>query len=298
VDTSLLILARTTVVWGLGVLIATAAASTLDPITVQAQRQREVIRREVSKYVTSITIHQNDESVARWQTPICPLVAGLPGDMGEFVLRRLSLDAKNAGAPLAPEKCDANFFVVVSVEPDVLLKKWHARDPQLFNDQRGRGPAKRFLSSPRPIRIWYNAFVGCPGELSSELGVLSPGLGANNTYPVCTHSDVLGTRLIQDVREISSVIVVIDAKRVVDLNIGQLSDYVAMVGMAEVRLDRDPGEATTILRVLDGGKRAPQSLSVWDEAFLKSLYYANPANIMQLSLMKTQMLEYVAPPRP
>jgi hypothetical protein len=276
---------------------ATSAATAqppLDPITVEAQRQREAIRRQVSLFITSITVNGFDEAVARWQSPICPLVAGLPRDMGELVLQRVSLAAKNAGAPLAPEKCDANFFVVVSTEPDVLLKKWHARDRQMFRDDRGLGPIKRFLASPRPVRIWYNAGNRCPGELASDLGLFSAGQGQRN-YPTCTHSGASGTRLGQNVRAIESVIVVIDAKRVVDLNIGQLSDYVAMVGMAEVRLDRDPGPVTTILRVLDDGTERPQGLSVWDEAFLKSLYHADPANIMQLSLMKTQMLDYVAP---
>ena len=61
----------------------------LPQITVEAQR-RETEKR-VHEFVSHVAVMSNsDESFARWDTPICPLIAGLPRDDGEFVLTRLS----------------------------------------------------------------------------------------------------------------------------------------------------------------------------------------------------------------
>jgi hypothetical protein len=61
------------------------------------------------------------ESLARWQSPICPLVAGLPRDHGEFILQRVSQIAGDVGVPLATDHCRGNFYVVVTANPEALL---------------------------------------------------------------------------------------------------------------------------------------------------------------------------------
>jgi hypothetical protein len=60
----------------------------------------------------------------------------------------------------------------VTPEPNVLLKKWRARDTRMFNETRGAGGIDRFIEAPRPIRIWYNTdFGGADGmPLSPEAG--------------------------------------------------------------------------------------------------------------------------------
>ena len=57
-------------------------------------------------------------------TVICPQVAGLPRNDGEFILARLSQIALVAGAPLGPEHCRANFYVIVTEKPNQLRKAW------------------------------------------------------------------------------------------------------------------------------------------------------------------------------
>jgi hypothetical protein len=53
-----------------------------------------------------------DDSIKRWSwgQRVCPLVAGLPQAQGEFMLARLSEAARRAKVPLAPEKCQPNFY--------------------------------------------------------------------------------------------------------------------------------------------------------------------------------------------
>jgi hypothetical protein len=86
----------------------------LDQITVESQRERALLEREVSTYVSAITVAPFQESLARWRNAICPLVAGLPRDHGEFILKRVSQIAGDAGVPLAPDHCRGNLHPELS----------------------------------------------------------------------------------------------------------------------------------------------------------------------------------------
>ncbi len=130
--------------------------SGIDTVTIEARRRKE-LEHEVDHFVNSVTGHPRGESVARWNAKICPLVAGLPRTEGEFVLARLSQIAREVHAPLAGEQCAVNFYVVLTQEPGVLLKKWYARDKRMFSTRNGRGAINTFLDSSRPVRVWYNS---------------------------------------------------------------------------------------------------------------------------------------------
>jgi hypothetical protein len=51
------------------------------------------------------------------------------------------------------------------------------------------------------------------------------------------------------VRPISSVIVLVDFDEVQAIKLGALTDYISMVGLAQVDLDGDWGDAPTVLRL-------------------------------------------------
>jgi hypothetical protein len=258
----------------------------LETVTVEARRQRELLERQLSTFVSSITIHSGNDSLARWQVPVCPLVAGLPFEQGEFVLKRVSQVASEAGIPLAPEGCDPNLLVVMTPEPEALLWKWWDRNHRLFNRDRGVGETKHKIRTDLPVRIFYNACNVAPGlaktfELSGQ--------------PLCG-TGTLGSRLDWNtVRVIYSVIAVVDLEQSKALGIGQLSDYVAMITLAQIRPQPELGAAPTILRLFHETDAArPHGLSAWDRTFLKSLYETNPANTMQISQIKTRMKEEIA----
>src|SRR5438552_3596748 len=109
----------------------------LNPITVVAPRDRAMVQKQADHFVSHVLAAPFDESLARWRTPVCPLVAGVPRDDGEYLLEKLSAIARTAGVPLAGEHCRPNFWVVLSPEPDLLLKAWSRRDVNLFGDGGG-----------------------------------------------------------------------------------------------------------------------------------------------------------------
>jgi hypothetical protein len=281
--------------WLAGVGMAAAAPSepagkgALDTITVEAKRQRAVIEQQVKTFVSAIAVAPWQKPLKRWRTPICPLVAGLPHDQGEFILAHVSQIAASAGAPLAPEHCQANLYVVLTSKPDELLKAWSKRDPDMFGAAR-ETQIRRFINASTPVRVWYNAnLIAADGSPLFNYEDVSGGIPENRRAE--------GYRLSYDeVAEISSALVLVDARRAKGVNYGQLADYIAMVGLAELRLDADMGDALTVLSLFSAPGKAPSlGLSAWDQAFLKALYHTDQRDKMQLAEIKTSVVRDVAP---
>jgi hypothetical protein len=275
---------------------APAPAQHLDTITVEAARQREV-ERQVRTFVAQIAVKPYESSLARWESvaPLCPLVAGLPREDGEFILARVSKIAAAAGAPLAAEHCKPNLYIVVSAGPDALLKAWNKRDVWMFGDEAEQGGAKirHFINSNSPIRVWYNA------ELYSAEGIPlgNTANGCQSAMSCRTNLRATATRIVfNQTRDLTSALVMVDAARARGISFGQLASYIAMLGLAEIRANADVADAPSILHLFARSENErPAGLSAWDEAFLKALYRTEHADKQQLAEIKTAMIQQIAP---
>ena len=75
-----------------------------------------------------------------------------------------------------------------------------------------------------------------------------------------------------------------------------VESYIAMIGLAEIDLNRDVGNAPTILYLFGAdGHSLDGSLSVWDQAFLKSLYGTPQESLFQLSQLTAEAMRVIAP---
>jgi hypothetical protein len=293
-------------------VLAVSSENQLDSITVEAKKkEREELRLQVDQFVKTTVEQHAGESLARWNSQVCPLVAGLPRDQGEFILRRLSQSVRDAGAPLAPENCKANFFVLVSSQADQILEALRKKRPGLFDTHNGLGPLQHFLRTERPVRVWQNwqnagddaggliiaeAFIGISGgaSMGGSLGTGSSSSAMAN-WPTATLPNSRLSRSV--VRSISTAIIIVDLARITSGNLGQLSDYIAMVGLAEINLDRTIDSAPSVLRLFSNPGETPlEGMSPWDQALLKSLYASRAESVMQVSEMKTHMVDSIAKP--
>jgi len=273
-----------------------APAPHIDTITVEAARHRQDVERQVKAFVAQIAAKPYDSSLARWQTvvPICPLVAGLAREDGEFILARVSKIAAAAGAPVASEHCKPNLYVVVSAAPDALLKAWNKRDVWMFGDESEQGGTKirKFLNSNSPIRVWYNA------ELYSDEGTPLGNTDACQSAASCrANLRATATRIaFNETRDLTSALIMVDGPRARGVSFGQLASYIAMVGLAEIRAGADVADAPSILHLFSRSENErPPGLSPWDEAFLKALYHTEQTDKQQLAEIKTVMVQQIAP---
>jgi hypothetical protein len=266
----------------------------IDSTTIVAPRDRAAVERAVWTFVNAIAVKPGSESLARWQLqiPLCPLVAGMPKSDGEYILSRVSKIATTAGAPLAPEHCKGNFYIIVTADPEGILKAWMKRDVRMLGDEADQGgTAIREFTAANPVRVWYNTeFYELDGTPlgnnvdGSTLGTARTDLSAratrieNNSY-----------------RALSSAIAIIDARRMKDVTFGQVAAYAAMVGLVQMRPQANVADAPTILNLFAGTGKAPPGLTAWDEAFLKAVYATRITDKAQIAAIKTAMVQDVAP---
>jgi hypothetical protein len=276
----------------------TAWTPALSEITVRAKRAE--LLPEVSGFAYGITEPVNGEGLARWHSPVCPLVAGLAQQEGEFVLERISEIARAAGVPLAGEQCNPNLYIMVTSRPQqLLLTMEHQRREVVF----GNAPpvtVDEFIERPQPVRVWYNTYRTVPGGAAPSRGLppsaqlLGGGLSAAPTYT----GSWLDNSHLQSPSEFtfSYVYVVADQTQLGSLSRGQFADYVAMMGLAQLKSPPHLGDAPTILKLFDGTPAAAlPGLSTWDQAFLKALYHTDPSTKVQRNQLGLEMVREIAP---
>jgi hypothetical protein len=257
----------------------------LESVTVEAQRRRERIDRQVSEYVYSIAGSGYVESLARWKVPVCPAVAGLAEAEADFVRQRIGKIATDAGVPLGEVGCAPNFVVVLTPDPKALLKSWWSEDHTLFNRGRGLGGVNRMIDTDRPVRVWHNACNVPPLR-----GYYQPSGQLN------CNAGVTGSRLVwAAVRAIYSAIVVVDLARIEGLTFSQMTDYVAMVSLAQIRPEPELGEVPTILGVFAAnGAERQKGLTAWDQSFLRAVYETTDGSVTEMRQIKLRMSEELA----
>lgn len=265
----------------------------LPEVTVRAQR--EALERRVEAFVSSSLRSPYEASLARWDRPVCPYVVGLSQEEDKLVRARLSEIAAAAGARVAPQPCQGNFVVIVAAEPGAVLKAWYARNFHIFGDAAGL-QIDEFLKTPRDVRVWYNTNSECASRLSSPVyvhGRISNGHASS--LMTCNSAETSHT-VFNAVRAFSSVIVAVDSSRTKGINLNQLADYAAVVGLAEIRLDADIRDVPTILHLFSTSEGAkPTGLSDWDSAFLKGLYDTSQITKLQRSAIAQSMVHHLAP---
>jgi hypothetical protein len=254
---------------------APAATESLpSPSDVTAEAGPSALERRVDAFVRAITRNPRSsdaDSLVRWNSPICLLVAGLAAEDLKLVSARLSQIISSSGAPLARLPCQPNFIVVATSEPDRVLNAWYGRDNRLFGDAPS-AQIRQFLDSSdcRPVRVWYNIDLGRKSGTRNGHFIPSNTRAESSAFVGNTALDFL------------SVFAIIDTHRTEHTAPVQLADYVAMSGLTRVDLDAGLGGAPSILQLFAASnENQPSGLSRWDAAFLKALYHSNQTSRTQ-----------------
>ena len=116
---------------------------------------------------------------------------------------------------------------------------------------------------PGAVRTWHNAT-----ELPPEG---DPRITKDGAPP---SGRLEGSRIASSAAEnITAVVALVDARNTGKVTLAQLTDYIAMVSLAQLDLSADLGGLNTILKLLGPQPWVlPTALTEWDYAFLKALY--------------------------
>jgi len=234
-----------------------------------AQTSRELPSVEVARRV-----------LARWGWRVCPLVSGLNRQDGEFILERVSEIARAAGVPLASEHCGADLYILVTSQPEELLKGMERRNRAFTFGYEPPPPAAvdEFITTPRPVRVWYDTYPETAWGL--PVGRDFPLISGLPYFVTAPASEL--TLKSNVVQVIYRVFVVVDLQALKGVSLGQLADYVGMVGLAQLRPYVRLGGTSSILQLFEKTPQgAPAGMTDWDHALLKTLYGKEGSTIVR-----------------
>jgi len=258
---------------------AAAPATSVSGIEVVAPaRMRSPSRSVVNTYVGALGFTAITGQLATWSrtslpsgstTPdaqaadalagqtICPLVLGLPVANADFIVARIRQVGTALGAPMSTKPCPADANNVVIVFPDdaaAFIRDLADDKPQAFGFRYHGELVRDQLRPVGPIKAWYGVRTVVTEPRFSRLTL--------------NHQSV-----------IFQVLIVVDRDKTDAINMGQLSDYLAMLSLAEVKPDKVPRGAPSILNMFNdiaAGRVPPEGMTRMDAAYLQALYAIGP----------------------
>lgn len=276
-----------------------AQTSDSDEIVVTGRPLEDVVRDFVGEVAVA---PGSEDQLARWDRRICPLVAGLPQRQLQYMADRIAQRAMQIGLEVEGPGCRANILIFVTPDASRFADGIVAEYRTLVGyysengiSTMGRGPLEDFANSTAPVRWWHvNQTVSGDGQqLGGDSSIGGSTVVRNGAPP---------SRVRRSTRQdFLRVLIIVDARQAEGLQFQALSDYVAMVSLAQL----DPaGETTNIPSILnlfaerDAGRPPPDAMTAWDEAYLDGLYNARrtaPSDIWQARDIAETMVEQLDP---
>lgn len=248
---------------------AQAQAAPSPEIVVEGERDPG---KRIDTYVRELVPTPVGGQLGKFLHPVCPLVLGLPDAHNRAVEARIRQVAAAVPTEVAPAPCTANLLVLVGRDKSEILTGLRKQFPELVRGV-SRSQLKDMAAFPRPVAAWQTlARIGRDGM---PLSVARIGPGAD-PVPV-VRSIGTPSRIVDLTRpHFVSSVVIVESGALDEVSTRQLADYAVMHALAPVDATRE-GQlpARSILSLFEPGsapETAPQSVTWWDFAFLKSLY--------------------------
>jgi hypothetical protein len=225
-----------------------------DEETITVTGQRPLAPKAVRRHVADIS-QTVDGQLARFATPICPQVIGLPAEYGAVVEARIREIAAGARLEVEAKPCAPNLNLIVTTDGAQFIDA--ARNTLIFGNLETWEIRK--LRDSGPVRTWHRTQI-----VNEDLQGIK-----NGTLTVRSASII--TMPIQ--QAIMEAFILIDASAVAGKSLVQLADYAALRTLADTRPPRDANtNAETILTLFEPGARAPAQATSLDLAYLHGLY--------------------------
>ena len=246
-----------------------AAESELPEVLVDGRSVEEFTR----DFVTEVAAPARGWSVARWEGRLCVGVANLDPEPAQYLIDRVSDVARRLGAEPREPGCEPTVLVIFTDNGRGLATGLVESDRRAFHLgvgglDRGKAALEAFKQTDAPVRWWH---VSLPADRdTNSRAVRLPG----DDQPPFIYS--LATRLNTEVVSyLNKVIIIVDVTDLGATNFAQLTDYIALIAMAQIDPDADTGAYHTVLNIFDTPGQAA-GLTDWDWSYLEALY-SNPS---------------------
>ena len=245
-----------------------AEPTQLPPVEVTAQNIHEVVRA----FVADVSeVHERGGQIARFDTRICPGVVNLPAAFAQTLNDQIARAAYGAGRAVGRPGCVPNVLVIFTDDSDRLANDLADAHPSAFAfyvamNENAHSALAAFRAPGQTVRTWYMA------RKTQGIGQAFPGNAPRNSLYNTNSRLSSGYATV-----INRSIIVVDTSRLGPIKLLALGDYLAMIALARIDTTASTEHLDTILNLFSAPEDArPDSLSAWDEAYLRGVYSARP----------------------
>lgn len=246
---------------------SSSEAVRLDDVEVTGRRLADMI----DDFVGDVAAPVRGRGIARWNRSVCVGAVNFRADMAQYITDRVSTVAEDMGLTPGGPGCSPNIMVIGTDDGKGLAQAMVKKNRRVFRPSPngtdlGNTALETFTNSDAPIRWWQ---VSVPVDShTGDIAIRLPGYEAPqiNTFSASR----LTTQIVDS---LARSIVIVDMTKLDGLNSLQLSDYVAMVSLAQIDAEADTSGFHSILNVPSDPLQA-QSLTDWDLGYLGGLYSA------------------------
>jgi hypothetical protein len=243
--------------------------------------------------------------MTRWKDGICPVTTGLPQAANTLVTGRVRQVADMVGAPVGAAGCKSNVDIVFTLHPQVLLDEVRQKTPVLLG-YHDAAQEERLATVTHPVQAWYttqtvdlNGTTYVDDKLRnhggfSTVGSFGPKYG-NVFVPDARVEHATASRIVDSLSsELYHVVIVVDLAKVDGRTIGALSDYIAILSLAQTQTFETCQPVASITNLVSSGCDADvktSEVTANDLAYLHGLYSIDPRSsfVVQQGEMAYQM---------
>lgn len=229
------------------------------------------LRDLAQEFVATASAPANYRGLARWERELCIGVIGLRADAAHQIIDRVSDVARELEVLLGEPGCEPNAVIIGTADGRSMAEGLVGERRRAFRigstrSNRGSRALETFRTSSDAVRWWH---ISLPyGENGTCLAIKVFG----GPEP-CANSYNQSFRGMGVVDVIRRAIVILDVPKLEGTDFNALSDYLAMLVLAQIDPNGETGNFDTVLNLFDDGGEV-SGLTQWDWAYLTALYDA------------------------
>jgi hypothetical protein len=223
------------------------------------------------EFVATASAPANYRGLARWERELCLGVVGLRPEAAHQIIDRISEVARELEVPLGEPGCAPNAVIVGTDDGRALASALVGERRRAFRigftrSNPGARALETFRTSEAAVRWWHVSFPYGENGTCLAITVFQGPMACANSF----NRSFRGLGVVDVIRR---AMVILDVPRLEGADFNALSDYLAMIVLAQIDPEGETAGFDTVLNLFDGGGGV-SGLTEWDRAYLQALYDA------------------------
>jgi hypothetical protein len=228
------------------------------------------------EFVATASAPANYRGLARWERELCLGTVGLRTDAAHLIIDRISDVARELEVPLGEPGCAPNAVIIGTddgraLAADLVGERRRAFRIGFTRSNPGSRALETFRTSDEAVRWWHISFPYGENGTCLAIRIFQGPRPCGNSF----NRSYRGQGIMDVIRR---AIIILDVPQLEGTDFNALSDYLAMLVLAQIDPNAETASFDTVLNLFDGGAGV-SGLTQWDWAYLEALYEAGPTRL-------------------